>query len=71
MKRENIEMNAPRITWRTIKIGAALVLAAALTACSGGGAQTVQNPVTQAPPVADYTGPAPQNADVQAFKLNL
>ena len=30
-----------------------------------------QNPITSAPPVADYTGPAPQNADVQAFKLNL
>jgi hypothetical protein len=71
MKRENIEMNAPRILWRTIKIGAALAFAATVAACSGGGAQTVQNPVTQAPPVADYTGPAPSNADVQAFKLNL
>ena len=64
-------MNAPRLFWRTIKLGAALTFAAALAACSGGGAQTVQNPITQAPPVADYTGPAPQNADVQAFKLNL
>ena len=29
------------------------------------------NPVTDAPPVADYTGPASANADVQAFRINL
>src|SRR5215470_8674700 len=56
---------------RTVKLGSALVFAATLAACSGGGAPTTANPVTSAPPVADYTGPAPQNADVQAFKLNL
>ena len=56
---------------RTLKLSCALALAAVLTACSGGGAPTVENPVTSAPPVADYTGPAPSNADVQAFKLNL
>ena len=70
--RENIRMNALVITsWRALKVGAALAFTAAVAACSGGGAGTVQNPVTSAPPVADYTGPAPQNADVQAFKLNL
>jgi hypothetical protein len=56
---------------RAVKLGSALVFAAVLAACSGGGAPTTENPVTSAPPVADYTGPAPQNADVQAFKLNL
>lgn len=44
---------------------------ALLAACSGGGAPTEVNPVTTPPPVADYTGPAPANADVQAFRINL
>ncbi|MEJ0034543.1 MAG: LamG domain-containing protein [Gammaproteobacteria bacterium] len=56
---------------RAVKLGSALAFAAVLAACSGGGAPTTVNPVTSAPPIADYTGPAPQNADVQAFKLNL
>jgi hypothetical protein len=64
-------VSAASTTVKVLKIGSALALAAVLTACSGGGAPTVVNPVTSAPPVADYTGPAPQNADVQAFKLNL
>ncbi len=55
---------------RTLRYAGALALTALLAACSGG-ASTVQNPITSAPPVADYTGPAAQNADVQAFKLNL
>ncbi len=56
---------------RSFRYAAALALTTLVAACSGGGPGTVQNPVTSAPPVADYTGPAPQNADVQAFKLNL
>ena len=36
-----------------------------------GGAPTAENPVTVAPPVADYNGPAPSNDDVQAFRLNV
>ncbi len=63
-------MNRENTMIRTLKYASALALTALLAACSGG-AGTVQNPVTSAPPVADYTGPAPQNADVQAFKLNL
>jgi hypothetical protein len=50
---------------------ALLALLAVLAGC-GGGADTVQNPVTSggsAP--ATYTGPAPATADVQAFKINL
>jgi mono/diheme cytochrome c family protein len=42
----------------------------ALAGC-GGGADTVVNPVINPPDVPDYVGPAPQNADVQAFKINL
>jgi len=42
----------------------------ALAGC-GGGADTVVNPVINPPTVPDYVGPAPQNADVQAFKINL
>jgi mono/diheme cytochrome c family protein len=48
-------------------ISAALLLAA----CSSGGAPTEVNPVTSATPVADYTGPAPANADVQAFRIEF
>src|SRR3954465_6950678 len=44
---------------------------AILAGCSGGGAPTTENPVTQAPPVTDYIGPAAANADVQAFRINL
>ena len=49
---------------------AALASIALLAACSGG-APTAEQPVTQAPTVADYTGPAPATADVQAFKINV
>jgi mono/diheme cytochrome c family protein len=44
---------------------------AVLAGCSSGGAPTVENPITQAPPVVDYIGPASANADVQAFRINL
>src|SRR5687767_3657629 len=49
----------------------AATAAAVLAGCSSGGAPTVVNPVTQAPPVSDYTGPASANADVQAFRISL
>ncbi|HYJ41767.1 MAG TPA: LamG domain-containing protein [Steroidobacteraceae bacterium] len=49
----------------------AATAAAILAGCSSGGAPTVVNPVTTAPPVLDYTGPASANADVQAFRINL
>lgn len=43
-----------------------------LQACgSGSGAGTSENPVTAAPDVTNYSGPAPATADVQAFKLHL
>lgn len=47
--------------------------AVTLAACSGGGsgAEVVSLPITNPPPVATYTGPAPSTADVQSFKLNV
>jgi mono/diheme cytochrome c family protein len=50
---------------------AAAVTVAVLAGCSSGGAPTVENPVTVAPDVPTYTGPASANADVQAFRINL
>jgi hypothetical protein len=47
------------------------ILALVALAGCGGGADTVVNPVIDAPNLPDYIGPAPQNADVQAFKINL
>jgi concanavalin A-like lectin/glucanase superfamily protein len=49
----------------------ATAAAAILAGCSGGGAPTVENPVTSAPTVTDYTGPAAADGDVQAFRINL
>ena len=59
-------INSKSLRW----ISAALA-AAVLAGCSSGGASTTENPITQAPPVTDYTGPASANADVQAFRINL
>ncbi|MBV1905679.1 MAG: LamG domain-containing protein [Pseudomonadales bacterium] len=43
-----------------------------LTGCGGGsGATTTSNPVTSTQPTSSYTGPAPQTADIQQFKLNI
>ena len=49
---------------KTLRWITAALATAILAGCSGGGAPTVQNPITQAPPVSDYTGPASANADV-------
>ena len=56
---------------KTIRWITAALATAVLAGCSGGGAPTVQNPIVNAPPVVDYTGPASANADVQAFRINL
>ncbi len=55
--------------WFTAAV--AMTALTVLAGCSSGGAPTVENPVTQAPPVNDYVGPAALNADVQAFRINL
>jgi hypothetical protein len=69
--RENHVSSRIRFSVGAVRLGAGLLVSAVLAACSGGGAPTVENPITSAPPVQDYTGPAAQNADVQAFRLNL
>ena len=54
---------------RLVRIGLAALIVS-FAGC-GGGAPTVENPVTTAPPPAGYQGPAPASQDVQAFKINL
>ena len=49
---------------------ATLGLLALLAGC-GGGADTVQNPVTSGGTPVSYSGPPPATADVQSFKLNV
>ena len=63
-------MNAMQVKNSFRWITAAFAVAV-LAGCSSGGAPTVENPVTSAPPVSDYTGPSAANADVQAFRINL
>ncbi len=53
-----------------IRAAACGVVALLLGGC-GGGAKTVENPVTSTAPQAAYSGPAPSTADVQAFKINV
>ena len=43
----------------------------ALLAGCGGGAETVENPVTSGGTPATYSGPPPATADVQSFKINV
>src|ERR1700686_3476561 len=58
---------------RALRPCAALLVLVTLAACSGGGAATTVNQQTTPPSNSAnaYTGPAPANADVQAFKINL
>jgi hypothetical protein len=55
---------------RTLTLTAALAI---LSACAGGGPSTTVNQLSTPPTnsAADYTGPPPANADVQAFKLSF
>jgi len=46
-------------------------LTTVVVAACGGGAATVDNPVTSITPPVTYQGPPPATDDVQAFKLNL
>ena len=46
-------------------------LSAVVLAACGGGAQTTDNPITSITPTSTYSGPPPQTADVQAFKLSV
>jgi len=63
-----MKLTNPRLT--SIRALAVAVCALALSAC-GGGAETVENPVTSGGSAPTYSGPAPATADVQAFKINV
>jgi hypothetical protein len=56
---------------RSVSQAVALIVLALLAACSSSGPATSANPVTAAPTAQAYSGPAPDNADVQAFKISL
>src|SRR5579862_2844258 len=58
---------------RALSLATTLALFGLLAACAGGGASTSVNQVSTAPTdsAANYTGPPPANADVQAFKLSF
>src|SRR5580658_6808326 len=58
---------------RALTLATTLVVFGLLSACAGGGASTSVNQVSTAPTdsAANYTGPPPANADVQAFKLSF
>jgi Concanavalin A-like lectin/glucanases superfamily len=62
-------LSSPRL--RHVELAAALVVLALTAACTSSGPATSANPVTAAPTVQAYSGPAPENADVQAFQVNL
>jgi hypothetical protein len=47
-----------------------ILLATLLSAC-GGGADTEAQPQTNPPVISDYSGPAPEFPDVQAFRVSL
>ena len=61
-------LSLTRVGTHTLKLAFTAALAVTLAACSGG-APTTQNPATTVATVQSYTGPAPQNADVQAFMV--
>ena len=59
-------------TYRTINVLILLLGSLLLVACgSGSGPAVTQNQVTSTQPVSNYSGPAPQTADIQQFKLNI
>jgi hypothetical protein len=66
-------MNRNPVASLPVPAGLLLLVLLTVAACSGGGAATTVN--QQATPPSStanvYTGPAPANADVQAFKINL
>ncbi|HUN75845.1 MAG TPA: LamG domain-containing protein [Steroidobacteraceae bacterium] len=55
---------------RLLQVATVVTFVAALAAC-GAGAPTTTNPVTSVATAQSYSGPAPQDADVQAFMTNL
>jgi hypothetical protein len=66
-------MNRKSVASRPVVACTALLVLLTLAACGGGGAPTTVNQQSTPPSSTAnaYTGPAPANADVQAFKINL
>ena len=60
----------PKLPARLLSSLALLALLALLAGC-GGGAETVENPVTGGGTPPTYSGPPPATADVQSFKINV
>ena len=56
---------------RPLAAAAGLLLLATLAGCGPSGPSTQVNQATGTAPTSNYTGPAPANADVQAFKTAL
>jgi mono/diheme cytochrome c family protein len=57
---------------RALRLAALAALSAVALAACGGGADTSENPVTDAPSTgASYNGPPPATGDIQAFKVSL
>jgi hypothetical protein len=63
-------MNTTTLRIWTIRVAGVGAAALLLGGC-GGGAKTVENPVTSGATPAAYSGPPPATADVQAFKINV
>ena len=63
--------NRARHAQRLLGLALALSAATLLAGCGAGGVSNSVNPVTGTAAPAAYTGPAPQNQDVQAFMINL
>jgi hypothetical protein len=55
---------------RLMQVGTAITFVVALAAC-GAGAPTTTNPVTSVATAQSYSGPPPEDADVQSFMTNL
>ncbi len=74
MTRENLmnRFNIARAGMGMVKRAAILAFVTTIAACTAGGPPTTQTQATTpGTTAADYTGPAPANADVQSFKINL
>lgn len=57
---------------RVVRFAAIAALSVIALAGCGGGADTVDNPVPEAPNAgSDYTGPVPATADIQAFRVEF
>jgi len=64
-------LESPSLGTSLLAAAAGLFLAIALAGCGPSGPATQVNQATGTAPTSNYTGPAPANADVQAFRVSL